>query len=107
MIGFTGCPSALNFQGQGKTHADDLAKRGWNPGLTDLHALMAPRPFFVSGGSEDPPSRWESLGHAVAVNRLLGVTHRVGMTNRPEHTPNARDNELLYRFFEDALKKGP
>ena len=25
--------------------------------LTDLHALMAPRPFFVSGGSEDPPSR--------------------------------------------------
>ena len=75
--------------------------------LTDLHALMAPRPFFVSGGSEDPPSRWESLGHAVAVNRLLGVTHRVGMTNRPEHTPNARDNELLYRFFEHALKKGP
>jgi len=68
---------------------------------------MAPRPFFVSGGSEDPPSRWESLGHAVAVNRLLGVTHRVGMTNRPEHTPNARDNELLYRFFEHALKKGP
>ena len=105
MIGFPGCPSALNFQGRRKTHADDLAKPGWNPDLTDPHALMAPRPFFVSGGSEDPPSRWESLGHAVAVNRLLGVTHRVGMTNRPEHTPNARDNELLYRFFEHALGK--
>jgi len=33
------------------------------------------------------------------------VTHRVGMTYRPEHTPNARDNELLYRFFEHALGK--
>jgi hypothetical protein len=27
------------------------------------------------------------------------------MTNRPEHTPNARDNETLYRFFEHALGK--
>lgn len=71
--------------------------------LTDLHALMAPRPFFVSGGSEDPPRRWESLNHAVAVNRLLGAENRVGMTNRPDHSPNARDNEVLYRFFEHAL----
>ena len=74
--------------------------------LTDLHALMAPRPFFVSGGSEDPPKRWESLNHSVAVNRLLGAENRVGMTNRPEHAPNAKDNEALYRFFEFALGKG-
>lgn len=73
--------------------------------LTDLHALMAPRPFLVSGGSEDPPRRWESLNHAVAVNRLLGADNRVGMTNRPEHSPNAKDNEVLYRFFEHALGK--
>ena len=72
--------------------------------LTDLHALMAPRPFFVSGGSEDPPSRWQSLNHAVAVNRLLGATNRVAMTNRPDHSPNAHDNELLYQFFDYALK---
>lgn len=72
--------------------------------LTDLHALMAPRPFFVSGGSEDPPKRWQSLNHAVAVNRLLGAPHRVAMTNRPEHGPNAHDNELLYQFFDYALK---
>lgn len=74
--------------------------------LTDLHALMAPRPFLVSGGSEDPPRRWESLNHAVAVNRLLGMENRVGMTNRPDHSPNAKDNEVLYRFFEHALGKG-
>ncbi len=73
--------------------------------LTDLHALMAPRPLFVSAGSEDPPARWESLGLAIAVNQLLGASNRVGMSNRQEHTPNARDNALLYRFFDNALGK--
>ena len=51
--------------------------------LTDLHALLAPRPFFVSGGSEDPVERWKALNHLDAVNKLLGVENRVGMTNRP------------------------
>lgn len=73
--------------------------------LTDLHALMAHRPLFVSGGSDNPPARWESLGHAIAVNRLLGANNRVGRINRPEYTPNARDNVLLYRFFDNALGK--
>ena len=41
--------------------------------LHELHALMAPRPFLVSGGSEDPPERWKALNHAVAVNKLLGL----------------------------------
>ena len=50
--------------------------------LHELHALMAPRPFLVSGGSEDPPSRWAVLNHAVAINELLGQTNRVAMTNR-------------------------
>ena len=31
--------------------------------LHELHALMAPRPFLVSGGSEDRPSRWKALNH--------------------------------------------
>jgi hypothetical protein len=73
--------------------------------LTDLHALMAPRPFFVSGGSEDPVERWKALNHLVAVNKLLGTENRVGMTNRPMHSPNAESNELLCLFFEYALKK--
>ncbi len=61
-----------------------LRRQGHN--LTELHALMAPRPFLVSGGSEDPRSRWTALNHSVAVNRVLGVENRVAMTNRPEHS---------------------
>ena len=41
--------------------------------LHELHALIAPRPFLVSGGSEDPPERWKALNHAIAVNALLGA----------------------------------
>lgn len=74
--------------------------------LTELHALMAPRPFLVSGGSVDPEDRWVALNHTIAVNRLLGAEHRVAMTNRPEHSPNAESNEQLYRFFEYFLKYG-
>src|SRR5258708_9943229 len=65
---------------------------------------MAPRPFLVSGGSEDPPERWKALNHAVAVNKLLGVENRVAMTNRKDHSPNAESNEILYLFFESVLK---
>ena len=72
--------------------------------LTDLHALVAPRPFLVSGGAEDQPERWAGLNHAVAVNELLGAENRVAMTNRKEHSPNAESNELLYLFFEYTLK---
>jgi hypothetical protein len=74
--------------------------------LHELHALMAPRPFLVSGGSEDPPARWRALNHTVAVNRLLGHEGRVGMTNRPGHTPTPEANEVVYSFFEWALKSG-
>jgi dienelactone hydrolase len=73
--------------------------------LQELHALMAPRPFLLSGGAEDQPSRWVALNHAVAVNRLLGFEGRVGMTNRKEHTQNAEANEVVYLFFEHFLKK--
>ena len=72
--------------------------------LHELHALMAPSPFLVSGGSSDPLERWIPLNHSIAVNKLLGYTHRVAMTNRPEHSPNAESNEVLYSFFEWFLK---
>jgi hypothetical protein len=72
--------------------------------LHELHALIAPRPFLVSGGSEDGPARWEALNHSVDVNRLLGYSDRVGMTNRPDHTPTAQSNEQIYAFFEHFLK---
>jgi dienelactone hydrolase len=72
--------------------------------LHELHALMAPRPFLVSGGAEDGPARWLALNHAVAVNKLLGFEGRVGMTNRKEHSPDAAANEAVYLFFEHFLK---
>jgi hypothetical protein len=73
--------------------------------LHELHALIAPRPFLVSGGAEDPPSRWLALNHAVAVNKLLGVSNRVGMTNRQGHSPTEESNAQLYAFFEHFLLK--
>jgi dienelactone hydrolase len=79
-----------------------LVESGYD--LHELHALMAPRPFLVSGGSEDPPERWKALNHAIAVNRVLGKEHRVAMTNRLGHAPTAESNEQIYLFLEYALK---
>jgi dienelactone hydrolase len=78
-----------------------------NRDLHELHALMAPRPFLVSGGAEDRPSRWKALNHTVAVNRLLGFENRVAMTNREGHSPTEESNEQLYLFFEYFLKPDP
>ena len=74
--------------------------------LHELHALMAPRPFLVSGGSEDQPERWKVLNHAIAVNEFLGCKDRVAMTNRPGHSPTPESNEQLHAFFEYFLKYG-
>ena len=74
--------------------------------LHELHALLAPRPFLVSGGSEDGPARWKALNHAIAVNKLLGKAERVAMTNRPAHTINPEDAEQIYDFFDYFLKHG-
>ena len=74
--------------------------------LHELHALMAPRPFLVSGGSEDRPERWRALNHTATVNELLGYKNRVAMTNRKTHAPNPESNEQMYLFFEYFLKHG-
>lgn len=72
--------------------------------LQELHALMCPRPFLVSGGSEDFPARWPALNHAIAVNKLLGFSDRVAMTNREKHDPTEESNAQIYAFFEKWLK---
>ena len=72
--------------------------------LHELHALMAPRPLLVSGGSEDPAKRWTALNHTIAVNELLGYRNRVAMTNRLEHSPNEQSNAQIYAFFEHFLE---
>ncbi|MFC2086681.1 prolyl oligopeptidase family serine peptidase [Bacteroidota bacterium] len=80
----------------------ELVSKGFD--LHELHALMPPRPFLVSGGSEDKPERWLALNHTIAMNRLLGFENRVAMTNRPEHSQNAESNEQIFLFFEYFLK---
>lgn len=79
-----------------------LIKEGYN--LHELHALMAPRPFLVSGGAEDPPTRWVPLSKTIEINEFLGYKNRVAMTNRLKHEPNDESNELAYLFFEYFLK---
>ena len=81
-----------------------LIKEGYD--LTELHTLIAPRPFFVSGGSEDLVDRWKALNHTIAVNKLLGYEHRVGLINRPEHFPNQESNEHICMFLEYFLMYG-
>jgi hypothetical protein len=57
-----------------------------------------------SSDAEDPPKRWQPLNHTVAVNTLLGYSHRVAMTNRPTHAPTEESNAQIYAFFEYGLK---
>lgn len=78
-----------------------LRKQGLD--LTDLHALMAPRPFMVSGGAEDPPDRWIALNHAIRVNDFLGFENRVAMTNRPKHAPDSEAMRQTCDFLEYCL----
>lgn len=80
-----------------------LVEEGYD--LHELHALLAPRPFLVSGGSEDPEERWVPLNHSIRVNQLLGYKNRVAMTNRPEHSPNEESNEQAFSFLEYFLKE--
>ena len=75
------------------------------PDLHELQALMAPRPFFVSGGAEDRPKHWRALNRIIAVYDLLGAKNRVAMTSREEHAPNAESNKQIVEFVEYVLKK--
>ncbi len=94
----------LPTEGQLRTGAYKTLVEGGHD-LVELHALMAPRPFLVSGGTADLPERWTALNHSIAVNRLLGFSNRVAMTSRPAHSPNAEANDQVYRFFEWWLRR--
>ncbi len=75
--------------------------------LHEIHALLAPRPFLVSGGAEDPVERWRALNHLVAVHGVLGQSNRVVFTTRPTHDPTPESNGQLYEFFERFLGGEP
>ena len=72
--------------------------------LHEIHALIAPRPFLVSGGSEDKVERWHALHHLVQINKVLGKEDRVFMTLRDGHGPTTESNEQLVAFFKHFLK---
>ena len=72
--------------------------------LVDLHALMAPRPFLVSGGSEDVPWHWRALNHTRALCELLGAPNRVAMTHREGHSPTPEAREQMCAFLDHFLK---
>lgn len=74
--------------------------------LVSLHALMAPRPVLVSGGTEDPPQNWRALNHLIQVNKLLGEKNRVAMTARNGHIPTAEALAVELDFLEYWLKAG-
>ncbi len=74
--------------------------------LVSLHALMAPRPVLVSGGTEDPPQNWLALNHLTAINELLGEKKRVAMTARNGHIPTAEALAIELDFLEYWLKAG-
>jgi dienelactone hydrolase len=94
----------LPGEGQPRTGAYRTLVEGGHD-LVELHALMAPRPFLVSGGSADLPERWPALNHSIAVNRLLGYEGRVAMSNRGGHDPTVESNEQICRFFEAWLAR--
>jgi dienelactone hydrolase len=100
--GFRKLPS----EGQARTGAYKQLVEGGHD-LVELHALMAPRPLLVSGGTADLPERWQALNHAIAVNKLLGYENRVAMTNRQSHGPTEEANEQVYRFFQWWLCDAP
>ncbi len=94
----------LPSEGEPRTGSyKQLTENGFD--LVDLHALMAPRPFLVSGGTADLPERWPALNHAIAVNRQLGYNNRVAMTNRDTHAPSEASNNQIYEFFEWWLQE--
>src|SRR5205085_240533 len=73
--------------------------------MHELHALMAPRPFLVSGGAQDRPEHWTALNHTIALNTLLGQSDRVAMTMRNGHTPTPESNAQAFAFLEHFLKE--
>ncbi|MDE7387417.1 MAG: S9 family peptidase [Muribaculaceae bacterium] len=75
--------------------------------LHELHALMAPRPFLVSGGYSDGPERLPVLMRTVEINRMLGYDDRVYFTTRPSHAPTPESNAVICDFFIHFLHSTP
>lgn len=97
----------VKLKSTGKSAYQQIKEGGHD--LHELQALMAPRPFLVSGCQNvtDQPVRWKALNHVVAVNKLLNCENRVAMTNdRPEHHSTRKALKQVLAFFDYFLKHG-
>ena len=72
--------------------------------MTELHALMAPRPFLVSGGGQDREEHWPALNSDIALYKFLGYDGRIAMTQRAGHRPTPVSNGQVLTFFDYFLK---
>ena len=65
----SGSPASRTTRTSHRAVQEDDGRR---PRLHELHASWAPRPFFVSGGSEDQPGAVEGAEHTVASTNCSG-----------------------------------
>ena len=73
--------------------------------LHELHALHRRRGrSWFAAALKTRPNAGRRSNHTVAVNKLLGVENRVGMTTRPTHDPTEESNAQLDAFFVHFLK---
>ncbi len=72
--------------------------------LNEIMALMAPRPFLVSGGQQDPIEHWKALNTVIPVYSLLEKYDKVALTQRFFHPPTKESNEEAYTFLDYILK---
>ncbi|MCM1533006.1 MAG: S9 family peptidase [Ruminococcus flavefaciens] len=94
------------------TWSDDVGRAGFgayrqlrNSGhdLHELHALMAPRPFLVSGGLADGEARLPALYPTVQLYDKLGCSGCVYFSHRLSHDPDEESNQLICDFFGKYL----
>jgi hypothetical protein len=103
--GYTRKPGLITAQSPRTGPYKTMMEQGRS--LSEFQMLMAPRPFLVSGGSEDFPSRWTDLNRVREAYTVQKVPALAGMHNRPLHEPTEESNALAYRFMVWALKERP
>jgi hypothetical protein len=67
--------------------------------------LLAPRPFLIIGDVPGISQERHVLDLAVAVNRLLGFQHRVGVTGSQRRGFVRTNDEIICRFFQWWLQE--
>jgi len=71
----------------------------------ELHALMAPRPFLVSGGTLPTCGTMAGAQPRCRRQSVLGFENRVAMTNRKEHGPSKGTTSRFIASLEWWLKR--